>query len=138
MLMMLFTVIGAAGQQVLIAAIGQPLPPLLAALAAGAAALPLNGIVTRPLARLLPQDETTAVGLASLLRRDAEIQVGTARAGSPARAKVMDVHGQPHFVMVEPHNPDEELAQGETVLLVRRDGERFYAMRYQNPMLSID
>ncbi|MBD2843060.1 OB-fold-containig protein [Erythrobacter rubeus] len=137
LLLFLFAGIGVAIQQTIIAATGNPLPVLLAAAGAGAAAVPLNGILTRPLAQLLPQDETSAVGLGSLVRRDAVIQIGTARPGSPARSKVLDAHGQPHFVMVEPHDPGTELTEGETVLLVRREGEIFYAVQYENPLLAL-
>jgi hypothetical protein len=137
-LLFLFAAIGVAGQQIAIGVLGSPFNMVIAALGAGAAALPLNGLLTRPLARLLPQDETTAVDLRSLVRREAEIQVGTARRGSPARAKVIDGHGHPHFVMVEPHDPDAALVEGETVLLVRREGETFYAMQYENPLLGLD
>ncbi|MEL7518948.1 MAG: OB-fold-containig protein, partial [Pseudomonadota bacterium] len=87
---------------------------------------------------LLPQDETSAVGLDTLVRRDAEIQIGTARRGSPARSKVIDVFGHPHFVMVEPHNPDTVMSEGQTVLLVRREGETFFAVHYESPTLQLD
>lgn len=137
-LLFLFAAIGVAGQQIAIGVLGTPFNMVLAALGAGAAALPLNGLLTRPLARVLPQDETSAVDVRSLVRRDAEIQVGTARRGSPARAKVIDQHGHPHFVMVEPNDPDAALVEGETVLLVRREGETFYAMQYENPLLGLD
>ena len=137
LLLLMFAMIGIAGQQLLIALVGEPLSPALAAVLAGLAALPLNSVLTRPLARLLPQDETSAVSLDSLVRRDAEIQIGIAKPGSPARSRVLDIYGHPHFVMVEPHDPDAALSEGETVLLVRREGETFYAVRYESPMLQI-
>lgn len=137
-LLFAFAGIGVAIQQTLIGMLGAPLPGWLAAIGAGAAALPVTGALTRPLARILPQDETSAVGLGSLLRRDAEIQIGEASAGSPARAKVIDAHGQPHFVMVEPNDPETTLKQGETVMLVRREGETFYGVQYENPMLALN
>ena len=137
-LLFAFAGIGVAIQQTLIGTLGAPLPGWLAAIGAGAAALPVTGALTRPLARILPQDETSAVGLGSLLRRDAEIQIGQASAGSPARAKVIDAHGQPHFVMVEPNDPETTLKQGETVMLVRREGETFYGVQYENPMLALN
>jgi Inner membrane protein YqiJ, N-terminal/Inner membrane protein YqiJ, OB-fold len=136
-LLFTFTVIGVVGQQVLVSTLGAPFPAWLAAIAAGAAALPVTGALTRPLARLLPQDETSAVGLDSLVRRDAEIQLGQATAGSPARSKVIDRHGHPHFVMVEPNHPEATLEQGETVMLVRREGQTFFGVQYENPMLSL-
>ena len=138
LLMFVFAAIGVSGQALAVALIGIPLDAAVAALLAAAAALPINGALTRPLARLLPQDETSAVSLDTLVRRDAEIQIGTAKRGSPARSKVIDVFGHPHFVMVEPHDPDATMSQGDTVLLVRREGETFYAVHYESPKLQLD
>ena len=138
LLMFVFAAIGVSGQALVVALIGIPLDAAVAALLAAAAALPINGALTRPLARLLPQDETSAGTLDTLVRRDAEIQIGTAKRGSPARSKVIDVFGHPHFVMVEPHDPDATMSQGDTVLLVRREGETFYAVHYESPKLQLD
>ena len=137
-LLFVFGATGVIGQAVLTSLLGAPLSAGWAALAAGAAALPLNSLAVRPLAAIMPQDETTAIGLDDLVRRDAEIQIGTARPGSPARAKVIDVHGQSHFVMVEPHDQTLELNAGDTVLLVRREGQTFYGVQYESPLLGLD
>lgn len=135
-LLALFGMIGLAGQQLAAALSGAPLSPWLAAPLAFLAALPLTGICARGLARILPQDETTAIGLGSLVGRRAEIVVGEARRGSPARARVRDTFGQTHYVMVEPTVDDERLATGATALLVRREGELFFALPDVNPLLS--
>ncbi len=137
-LLFVFGTVGVVGQSVVSNLLGAPLPAGWAALAAGAAALPLNSIAMRPLAAIMPKDETTAIGLDELVRRDAEIQIGTARTGSPARAKVIDVHGQAHFVMVEPHDQTLELNAGDTVLLVRREGQTFYGVHYESSLLGLN
>lgn len=137
-LLFLFATVGVIGQAVLANMLGTPLSAGWAALLAGGAALPLNSLAMRPLAAIMPQDETTAIWLDELVRRDAEIQIGTARAGSPARAKVIDVHGQSHFVMVEPHDQTLELNAGDTVLLVRREGQTFFGVYYESPLLGLD
>lgn len=137
-LLFTFGAAGLIGQSVIEGTFGAPLSAGWAMLAAGGAALPLNSLAMRPLAAVLPKDETTAIGLDDLVRRDAEIQIGTARSGSPARAKVIDMHGQAHFVMVEPHDPALELNAGDTVLLVRREGETFYGVHYESPLLGLD
>ena len=105
-----------------------PLPLWIAVPGAVAAALPLTGLGARGLARIMPGDETTAIGLDELVGRRATITVGTARRGSPAQARVADVHGQPHYVMVEPYDDDQAIAQGETVRLDRREGNIFIAV----------
>ena len=135
-LLFVFALIGVVGQALINGATGSPLPAGLAALLATGAAVPLNGLLVRPIGKLFPDDLTTAVSLDSLTRRDAVIQTGTARASSPARAKVKDAFGHPHYVMVEPHDPSAELTEGETVMLVRREGETFYGVRYESPHLS--
>ena len=136
-LLLIFGGIGLIGQAWIADLLGAPLAAGWAALAAGAAALPLNSLAMRPLGAVIPKDETTAIGLDELVRRDAEIQIGTARAGSPARAKVVDIHGQAHFVMVEPHDASSEFKAGDTVLLVRREGQTFYGVQYESPLLGL-
>ncbi|QDH33391.1 OB-fold-containig protein [Porphyrobacter sp. YT40] len=137
-LLFTFAAVGVIGQTLLTSILGTPLSAGWATLAAGAAALPLNSLAMRPLAAVMPKDETTAIGLDELLRRDGTIQIGTARAGSPARAKVIDIHGQAHFVMVEPHDQAQELRAGDTVLLVRREGQTFYGVHYESPHLGLE
>jgi hypothetical protein len=137
-LLFTFAAVGVIGQLVLASLLGAPLSAGWAAVAAGGAAVPLNSLAMRPLAAILPKDETTAIDLDDLVRRDAEIQIGTARAGSPARSKVIDMHGQAHFVMVEPHDQTLALNAGDTVLLVRREGPTFFGVQYESPFLGLD
>jgi hypothetical protein len=135
-LLLVFTIIGVVGQSIVSSLTGAPFSAGFAGLLAGLAALPANGLAVRPLEVLIPKDETSAIGIETLVRRDATIQTGMARKGSPARSKVIDMHGHPHFVMVEPHDGAAELAEGETVLLVRREGQTFFAVRYESPLLG--
>jgi len=137
-LLFVFAVVGVIGQSLLASMLGAPLSAGWAALLAGAAALPLNSLAMRPLGAVIPKDETTAIDLDDLVRRDAEIQIGTARAGSPARAKAIDMHGQAHFIMVEPHDQTLALNAGDTVLLVRREGQTFFGVQYESPLLGLD
>ncbi len=136
MFLFVFSGVGVSIQALAQTMLGNPLHMGLAAVVAGLLALPINGGLVRPVAAILPRDQTTALPLDHLVGRDATIQIGTARLGSPARAKVIDMFGQPHFVMVEPHEASAELQEGENVLLVRRDGETFFAKRYESPLLG--
>lgn len=138
-LLALFGLIGMAGQQVAAALLGDYVSPWIAAPAALAAALPVTGTCVRALAGILPHDETTAVGLDSLVGKRATIVVGSARYGSPARAKVRDAYGQVHYVMVEPLDEALVIGEGETALLVEREGGRFLALSEGGqPLSSID
>ena len=132
----LFAGIGLSIQELATSLTGSPLYSWLAALIAGVAALPVTGIFARPLGRVLPKDHTTAVSTESLVGRRATISIGVARTGSPARARVKDVHGQTHRVMVEPHGAASELHEGDEVLLVRREGNQFYATALAERRLS--
>ncbi|OYY77488.1 MAG: hypothetical protein B7Y43_10505 [Sphingomonas sp. 28-62-20] len=108
--------------------LGTFLPPLIAGPAALVAALPLTGFSARGLARILPRDFTTAVSLDTLVGETGKIVTGRASHGSPARARVEDLHGQAHFVMVEPNASDQILEEGEAILLVRRENDLFRAI----------
>ncbi len=125
--LLLFAGIGVGFQSLAAGLTGAPLDRWLAAVLAGIAALPVAGTLVRPLARILPQDQTSAVPLDALLGRRARITDGIARSGSPARARTHDHYGHPHHVMVEPHETSSALHAGDEVLLVRREGECFYA-----------
>ena len=138
-LLTLFGLIGIAGQQLATALLGTPVSPWIAAPAALVAALPLTGSCARLLARILPHDETTAMSLDSLIGKRATITVGTARHGSPARAQVRDVHGQVHYVMVEPTDDRQAIGEGQSVLLVSREGETFTGLSEGgDPLTALD
>lgn len=134
--LLLFTVIGMSVQGFATELTGSPLYPALAALIAGAATLPLTATVVRPLGRILPQDETSAVGVDSLVGKRAVISIGYAAAGHPARARVKDRFGHTHRVMVEPHEAGSRMEEGDEVLLVRREGGTFYAVALAERKLS--
>lgn len=134
-LLALFGLIGLALQQFADALLGAPLSPWIAAPLAFAGSLPLLGMCGRGLARIMPGDETTAVSIDTLLGKRATVTIGSARRGSPARAQVRDVHGQIHYVMVEPHDDLGSLCAGETVLLVRREGDIFIGLAEGDALL---
>lgn len=123
-----FTLTGIAVQQIMTVLSGAPLHPGLATGAALVVGTVLNTFAANGLARVMPGFETTVISTDDLLRRRGTVLEGTARRGSPARAKVVDHHGQAHFVMLEPHDEGDIIAAGETALLVRREGKLFFAV----------
>lgn len=131
-----FTVAGIAIQQAATALAGSPLGAGLAVGGALVAGTALNTLTANGLARVMPGYETTVVDTDDLLRRRGTILEGTARRGMPARAKVVDHHGQAHFVMVEPHDESDAIAAGETALLVRREGKLFFALPDRHTLLT--
>lgn len=123
-----FGLIGLIGQQLAVDLTGTLPSPWVATPAAALAALPATRLGARLLAPILPQDHTTAIDVEDLVGSGASIVTGRAAAGSPARARVEDWHGQAHYVMVEPDNTGQTFEEGERVLLVRREGDVFRAI----------
>lgn len=136
LLLAIFALGGITLQQILAGLTGRMLPALPAGGIALLGAMPLTGLLSRPLARIWPRDETTAIDVEALLARRGQIEIGTASRGNPARAMVRDRTGQMHLVMVEPHEDGTVFRQGDEVLLVRREGDRFYAIACDPPFLT--
>jgi hypothetical protein len=110
--------------------------PWIAVPIAVVTALPVVRILGAGLARLIPQDETTAVTLDTLVGRVATIVSGTARHGYPAQGKVANQHGQTLYVMVEPDSEQGQFTSGMSVLLVRQiSGSRFAGIPNPRPDL---
>lgn len=127
-LLFTFSSTGFIGQTLIESLSGSMLPALIAAPLALLPTVPLTGVAVSGLARILPQDETSAVARKTLLGKRGHIDIGTSRRGSPARAIVKDIHGQSHNVMVEPHEDGAIYAAGDEILLVRQDGDLFFAI----------
>lgn len=131
-----FGILGLVGQQTAFSLTGALVSPLIAIPAALASALPLTALLARGLARIMPQDETTALDLDDLVGLPGTITVGRASANSPARTRVVDPHGQAHHVLVEPHDPAATFEEGDSVVLVRREGQGFRAVLRDPPYFS--
>ena len=80
------------------------------------------------LATILPKNESTAVSQHSFSGQFAHITLGNAETGKPAEALLKDPHGQQHYVMVEPADPDTVLSQGSRVLLLEKNDRAFAAV----------
>jgi hypothetical protein len=104
------------------------LPGWVASLPAFVLALPTMRATGGLIARIIPRDETDAVSEESFIGRVATVTLGRATSGSPAQARLRDQHGQTHYVMVEPDEPDETFETGRQVILVRRQGAVFRAI----------
>ena len=132
----LFAGIGFGIQGLADSLLGAPFDALLAAVLSLIGTLPVTATLVRPLGAIMPKDETSVVGLDSLVGRRGVIATGRATRGSPARAKVRDRHGHAHHVMVEPHEDSSEIHEGDEVLLVRREGQTFYGSPVSERRLS--
>jgi hypothetical protein len=112
-------------------------PAWLAALPAFALSLPTVRIVGGIFARLIPQEETSAISRASFVGRTALVTTGVATVGNPAQAKLTDEHGQTHYLLVEPEVAGVELRAGTTVIVTGQSGVVFTAVANDIPELTL-
>ncbi|RYG37076.1 DUF1449 family protein [bacterium] len=89
-------------------------------------------VATRSLGRMLGgifnKNETSAVSSDALIGHTATITLGATRIGAPSQAKLHDKHGQAHYVLVEPVHEGETFDNGERVILVRREGPKYFVV----------
>lgn len=131
-----FSVVGFALQATMQAVAGFMMPAGLAVGLAALVALPFVRHTGKLVAHILPQNETTALSEAEFVGRTARIVTGEASAGNPAEARLVDEHGQAHYVRVEPDEAGRSFAKGTTVLLVSRiSGSHYYAIENPRPEL---
>jgi hypothetical protein len=119
-----------------------PLPASAASVGAVVVSVPIVRAASRAIARVIPKDESYAVGLGDLVGRVGEVVIGPLDQGPPGRVSVADVHGNRHFVLAVAAPSSSPLPQGTLVLLVDRVDTRFVAVRAgdelkpSNPTLS--
>ncbi len=131
-----FGILGLGLQALLFAVAGFMLPGWLAALPVLVACLPLVRGFGGLVGRLMPKDDTQAVGLDTFVGRIAVVVLGTAKEGEAAQARLTDRFGRAHYVRVEPDAQDLEFPQGTEVLLVKREGALFRAIKNPSPILT--
>jgi hypothetical protein len=130
-----FGLSGLALQASAVALLGGPLPTWLASVAAVFITAPAVSLAARGIARVLPSDETEAVSRDTFVGRTAHLLAAGAAVGAPAQAKLRDVHGRAHYVLVEPDG-EGPFGPGDEVLLTEQRGAVFLAIRNDNPLLS--
>ncbi len=103
-------------------------PSVLVGPLAFAAALPTTRGASRVLGRVLPKDESYAITPEDLVGEIATVTLGPVERETAGKAKVMDAHGNLHFVRVRSARPDASFDIGAEILLVRREGSVFEAI----------
>lgn len=121
-----FAVAGLLLQALLHALAHFMLPPAIAACAALPLALGFVRKTGKPIGRLVPQEESSALSEIDFIGRAVRIVTGEATQGTPAEARFVDEFGQPHYVRVEPDDADHRFVRGQTVLIVARVSGSLY------------
>jgi hypothetical protein len=122
-----FFVTGYILQMVAVGVRGAFLPGWIAIAPALAVTMVSCRVVGKGFAKTKFKLHTTAVTSSSFLYRLVTIQNGIAKSGLSAEAKLVDDHGQTHYILVEPKNPEESFPQGSEVVLVEQVGSKFLA-----------
>lgn len=106
----------------------------VATLIAWLISLPIIRLCAKGLYKILPKDETSAISDKSLVGLIGEIVLGEADHKKSAQAKVKDIYGQNHYVMVYADDGNI-LKQGDKILLVSKDGMYFRAILNSNAVM---
>lgn len=129
-----FGLCGFAVQEVLRGVFGFALDPWLASLPAAFGAVFLTRHLGLALARIMPKEETEAVSTKAFVGRIATVFRGVAGPGAPAEAKLTDIHGKTHYLLVEPDQGEAVMPEGSQVLIVRQEGPVYRAITQLKPI----
>ncbi|EPF80005.1 YqiJ family protein [Acinetobacter rudis] len=114
-----YALFGFIGQSLIYTVSGHYLSIWIAAPASLLLCMPLVRFSALIIAKILPQDQSTAIYSDELIGRTGIIILGEAKPNSPAQAKVKDQFGLTHYVLVEPET-DTIYVQGQHVVLTQR------------------
>lgn len=87
----------------------------------------------RVIGKIVPRETTAAVSSDTFVGRVATITIGIATHERPAEAKLIDALGKTHYIMVYSDLEETQFSQGEQVLVVERKGNKFSAIKPDNP-----
>lgn len=138
LLVAFLTAFGVAGlvlQGMVKAVLGGYLPALVMMVPAFFAALPTTRALGLALSKVMPKEETQAISQDTFIGRIATVIRGEARRGLPAEAKLKDLHGYTHYVLVEPDVDGDVFGQGTEVLVVQKVGATFRVILNTHPEL---
>jgi len=128
-----FGLIGFIEQEFLRQSFGFMLDPWLASIPAAVGAVFATRHGGRLLGRIMPREETDAVSTAAFVGRIATVFRGQASAGRPAEAKLSDIHGKTHYLLVEPDEAEQVFPEGSEVVIIRQEGSVYRAITRLKP-----
>ena len=128
-----FGLCGFALQEALRRAFGFAIDPWLASVPAAIGAAFLTRHAGLAIARIMPREETDAVSTKAFVGRVATVFRGVAGHGSPAEAKLTDIHGKTHYVLVEPDDGEPAMPEGSEVVIISQQGSIYRAISKLKP-----
>ncbi len=102
--------------------LGLSLHPVIAVIPAAILALAMCNCAGRAISRLKQADALRRPQNVNFIGRIATLTLGAATVGRPARAKLVDLEGRVHHVLVEPVDVNQTLPEGSEVVVVRQEG----------------
>jgi uncharacterized membrane protein YuzA (DUF378 family) len=128
-----FGLLGFVEQDLMRRIFGFALTPWVAAVPAAIGAAFVTRHVGLALARIMPKEETDAVSTRAFVGRVATVFRGIARHGHPAEAKLTDIHGKTHYVLIEPDSGEVDMPEGSEVVIIRQEGPVYRAITKLKP-----
>lgn len=129
-----FGLVGFAVQEALRRTIGFAIDPWLACVPAAIGAAFITRHAGLALARIMPKEETEAVSTKAFVGRVATVFRGVAGPGHPAEAKLTDIHGKTHYVLIEPGEGEASMPEGSEVVIISQDGPVYRAISKLKPV----
>jgi len=128
-----FGLTGFAVQEALRQTLGFALDPWIASVPAVFGAAFITRHVGLAIARIMPKEETEAVSTKAFVGRVATVFRGVAGPGAPAEAKLTDIHGKTHYVLIEPDDGEPAMPEGSQVVIIRQEGPVYRAITKLKP-----
>lgn len=128
-----FGLTGFALQEVLRQTLGFALDPWIASVPAVFGAAFVTRHVGLAIARIMPREETEAVSTKAFVGRVATVFRGVAGPGMPAEAKLTDIHGKTHYLLIEPDEGEPSMPEGSEVVIIRQQGSVYRAISKLKP-----
>lgn len=96
--------------------------------------LVLMRLVSNLIGNIIPRDESSVLDEESLTGRIGIVTLGTAKENYAAQVRVNDHQGRSYYLMVVPEDAGEEFTEGTSVIIVRKLGATYRAIR--NPHIE--
>ena len=128
-----FGLTGFAVQEVLRRTLGFALDPWIASVPAVIGAAFVTRHVGLAIARIMPKEETEAVSTKAFVGRVATVFRGVAGPGTPAEAKLTDIHGKTHYLLIEPDEGEPSMPEGSEVVIISQQGSVYRAISKLKP-----